>query len=251
MVDSYQEIQGKCTRSILAAKEILTVITVRSAYPIASLFATTVTRAQTGLMAIVNGVDETELTTTSPTSDEELQEWKVKGPNMEFVDKWGQTVTNAVNKYARSVRYEDKEDLRQECFMTIFNKMDLITNIETEQGEDATKKYVYTLCHNKIIDIMRATKGRNSEVSLDDKRNADEADSIPAPETEFDISEQTLDKAVEQLDTNQQFVIRAHYFRGQSEVDIASSLGQTKWWVQQVKKDGISNLREILETGEV
>lgn len=211
----------------------------------------TATRDLTEPTVIGSGEDVLDLTTTSPTSDEELQEWKVKGPNMEFVDKWGQTVTNAVNKYARSVRYEDKEDLRQECFLTIFNKIELISKIEEEQGDDATKKYVYTLCHNKIIDIMRATKGKNSEVSLDDKRNADEVDSIPAAETEFDVSEQTLDKAVEKLDTNQQFVIRAHYFRGQSEVDIASSLGQTKWWVQQIKKDGISQLREILETGEV
>lgn len=203
-----------------------------------------------GLTVIVNGADETELTTASPTSGEELQEWKVKGPNMEFVDKWGQTVTNAVNKYARSVRYEDKEDLRQECFLAIFNKMELISGVE-QQGEDEAKKYVYKLCHNKIIDIMRATKGKNFEVSLDDKRNADEVDSIPAPVTEFNVSEQVLDRAVEKLDTHQQFVIRAHYFRGQSEVDIATSLGQTKWWVQQVKKDGISQLREILETGEV
>lgn len=168
---------------------------------------------------------------------------------MDIVKLWGKTVKDCVNRYAKNQTRETKEDYEQECFVRICEVIDVIEKMVEEQGNDAAKNYVYGICHNKIIDLIRSEKRLSGTLSLDDRSVAAEIQSHTAETiANFGVSEPDLDEAVKQLPRVEQHVIRSIYFHKMTEENLAKSLSKTKWWVQQVKKDAVVQLREILES---
>lgn len=56
-----------------------------------------------------------------------------------------------------------------------------------------------------------------------------------------------IDRAIDELDRNDQVIIRRHYFGGDSLLDIGRDLGRSKSWASRVHSRALSRLRDSLE----
>lgn len=171
---------------------------------------------------------------------------------MDIVILWGKTVKQAVDRYAKQSSKEDKQDYEQDCFVQILEFQDAVEKILKEQGLEAAKKYVYGICHNKITDIINPDRYPKSVITADSIDDPVVKRQVQNHATEYEsvlgVSETDLDSAVKQLPRTEQHVIRSLYFHNMSERDLARSVGKTQWWVQQIKKFAIADLKRILES---
>jgi len=109
--------------------------------------------------------------------------------------------------------YELSEELTQEVLSTIWSKASLFNS---EKSKFTT--WVYTIARNKKIDFYR--KNKNNNLNEDDLRdfmyqNKDVGD--------YDV-EQTVDKIRQELDINQQELIKMNFFEQKSHKKIAEEL---------------------------
>lgn len=188
---------------------------------------------------------------------------------MDITTLWQPVIRLAVRQTARGLRASEREDLEQECFLALLEKQDTVLEVfgrNVKEGE----KFAYTVCRNKILNILRAARHLTDcvplNVELPPDAGSPDISGKPAGQMEtaiehynerksplertFGITEETLDKAVDRLETAEAHVIREFFFRDRTEQDIASSLGRSKWSVQQIKKRAIAHLRTLL-AGEV
>lgn len=167
---------------------------------------------------------------------------------MDIVGLWGQTVKDAVKRYANKQPRDVREEYEQECLVEVIQLQDVLKKLTDEQGAVTAKNYVYGVCRKCIVDLLKETD-RNTYQSFDDPGVAHKIREYEAGELpDYGVSEQDLDAAVKELPRTEQHVIRSLYFNGMTEESLAKSVNETKWWVQQTKKTAIQLLKEILES---
>lgn len=166
---------------------------------------------------------------------------------MDIFTQWAGVVAATVNKYARSVPSDHKDDLKQECFLAILEKQPAIDNI-TPQGPEHVKRYVIQICRNRIVDSLRKDGKHEDCVSLETGPFCPEH---PVAKEDFGVSELELDEAVNTLPAHEQYLIRSIYFRNMTEKEVGVTLGKSQQWVNVEKQRAIGKLREILEEGTI
>jgi RNA polymerase sigma factor (sigma-70 family) len=148
---------------------------------------------------------------------------------------WGQTVKEAVRRFAKGQSRDNKDDFEQECWIKILEDQETVAEIHADQGEKSARNYVYGVCHNRVIELL--------------KKNQKEEDRKAPPEdhaTPFDIGGLELDDAIKRLTRDQQYVIRGMFFHGMTIENIMEQTKAKKWRVELVKKEAIEELKKLL-----
>jgi DNA-directed RNA polymerase specialized sigma24 family protein len=99
-----------------------------------------------------------------------------KKGNMSDITKWTPEIDRAVNSCVRTMPSEQKDDLRQECFLLLLQKQEAIAVVEA-QGEDEARGYVFRIAKNCCLNMLRKNK-REDRVFVDitDSRNGGRKD---------------------------------------------------------------------------
>lgn len=164
---------------------------------------------------------------------------------MDIVGLWGQTIKDAINRFAKNEPRSSKEDYEQECLLVVLEIQDVLERITNTQGKVAANNYVYGTCQNRIQDLMKKSH-KHTHSSLSDRRISH---LVEERETVLDLpfEDHEIDEAIKQLSREEQHVVREIYFCGKTERDVAKSLNKPKTWVHSIKQEAISRLREYLQ----
>lgn len=166
--------------------------------------------------------------------------------------RWDKQVTLAISKLCKGLTYEDKEDLKQDCFVALIEASDYLDRV-MEAGEITPGGAAYTICYNKIVELRRLTPGTKvleaavsiEELSYDEKN--DEA--FIRGLFSGSPTEQGLDAAVESLPKTENYIIRCLYFKGMTEREVAKSVNKSRHWVRVEKAKAVDILRRYFEKG--
>ena len=168
---------------------------------------------------------------------------------MDIVGLYSKTVKDAVNRWGKNCSRDDREDLQQDCLLKLVEVIPSIEEITKKEGPDKANNYVYGICHNKIMDVIKTNSKHTNIASLDDYNVlAEIQEHIAEVTSTFGVSEQDLDEAVKQLPRTEQHVIRSLYFHKTKERDLASSMNVSRRWVRNTRDEAVIQLRVILES---
>jgi RNA polymerase sigma factor (sigma-70 family) len=168
---------------------------------------------------------------------------------VDIVGLYSKTAKDAVSRYGRNCSREDREDLTQDCLLKLLEVEDNIEERFKEEGPEKANNYVYGICHNKIMDVIKVNQKHSNLASLDDYNVlTDIQEHIAEVKSAFGVSEQDLDEAVKQLPRTEQHVIRSLYFHNTTERDLAASMNRGRRWVREVRDEAVKQLRVILES---
>lgn len=160
---------------------------------------------------------------------------------MDIYEQWGKTVKDVISRYAKTQSKENKEDFEQDCFVHLLEKQHYIEKM-AEESDTKAKHYVYGLCHNFILNLIRNIGKRNNTDPLQEAHNLKSEDFHG-----FGVSEQDLDVAVKLLPKLEQKIVRDLFFSSKTEKDVGASFDRSQNWVRTRKERAIQQLREILE----
>lgn len=144
-----------------------------------------------------------------------------------------------------------KEDMEQECYLTLLRKQ-----TEIKKARDS-KKYVGTLCRNRIRDIQRQeSQSQPNYVSEPGIR----FESLSNPSTlhkalnvvskiEDRATDEELQEAIESLPVEEKNVIKLIYIGGKTQAKTAEILKTSRWRVRQLKDSGVQKLKEFFDLG--
>lgn len=153
---------------------------------------------------------------------------------------WQKTVQSAVRQYARSRTPEDKEDLESECFLEILEKRALWEPIFEVQGQNAARNYIHKLCRNRVLDVIRGDAHEVEIVDVD-IATVQIMDKGSGPDTEV------IEDAIKRLNRDEQYIVRRTFYQGETEREIAASLGCGRTHVRSVRAKALSQIKTYLE----
>lgn len=167
------------------------------------------------------------------------------------ITRWAKTIKDALNRFAKKIPTDVREDFEQEVYLRLLKVQDEIERIETEQGSVAAKNYVYGVSSNRIKDLVRAEQRRDGmfDSTLSDVEYGDEE---AVSEEKMDnpvhgVTDRELDAAIKQLSREEQHVIRSQYFQGHTWKEMISNLDKSRGSVWSVRDSALQKLRIILE----
>jgi len=123
--------------------------------------------------------------------------------------------------------------------LAVVEKLDVLENILGDQGDVAAKNYVYATCRFVVRRLIKNIEKHSHEPFSQHTEN-------PAAH-DLPFEQQDIDDAIKHLSREEQHVIREIFFLGKTERDVAKSLNKPKTWVNGIKQEAISRLREILQ----
>jgi RNA polymerase sigma factor (sigma-70 family) len=154
---------------------------------------------------------------------------------MDPVLKWKKEVEITVNKYARNHTYDQKEDLRQDCYLRILERSGMIP-----QNDIEGRRYVIEICKSIIMmDTRKSQRRIPAEADVQDVP----ADSEPTP---FGISQLELRQAMDKLDPKSRYIIDSIFFRNKTETEVGDDLDSNRRKINYAKKLALDKLREVL-----
>ena len=153
-----------------------------------------------------------------------------------------QVLSPAVLGYLRIQGATDPEDLANEVFLGVFQRIGAFAG-----DEDKFRSWVFTIAHSRLIDDRRRTSRRPRLV-----QNATEfAVDRPGGDAEQDalvrLSSQRVQALCEELVADQRDVLLLRLMAGLTVEAIAESLGKSEGAVKALQRRGLANLRKILE----
>jgi len=192
--------------------------------------------------------------------------------------EWKPQIEKAVATCGRRLPAEQREDLRQDCYLALIEKAGKVDAIVASQGRDSGGKYVYRIAMNRCITVLRKNRRRDEvfpvvgreEQGLDtgwggfgwSDRNVsgdpggfdrDEGDMDEQPINgelsriaHFGVSDEMLDEAISRLDPDEQHVIRELFFEGNSERVAGRQVGHSQRWTRTRKRRALENLKAAL-----
>ena len=174
---------------------------------------------------------------------------KIEGDVVDIVGLYSKTAKDCVNRFGKNCSRDDREDLIQDCILKLLEVEDSISDRFEAEGPEKANNYVYGICHNKIMDVIKTNSKHTNIASLDDYNVlAEIQEHIAEVTSTFGVSEQDLDEAVKQLPRTEQHVIRSLYFHKTKERDLASSMNVSRRWVRNTRDEAVIQLRVILES---
>lgn len=157
-----------------------------------------------------------------------------------------QVLSPAVLGYLRIQGAADPEDLANEVFLGVFQRIGAFAG-----DEDRFRSWVFTIAHSRLIDDRRRTSRRPQTV-LD-------AAAVPAERPGGNAEEDALARLssrrvqalCEELVPDQRDVLLLRLMAGLTVEAIAESLGKSEGAVKALQRRGLANLRKVLERDPV
>jgi RNA polymerase sigma factor (sigma-70 family) len=157
-----------------------------------------------------------------------------------------QVFSPAVLGYLRVQGAADPEDLSNEVFLGVFQR------ISTFSGdEDRFRSWVFTIAHSRLIDDRRRASRRpqvvqdHTDVPVDRPGGNAEQDAMER------LSRRRVQALCEELVADQRDVLLLRLMAGLTVEAIAESLGKSEGAVKALQRRGLANLRKILERDPV
>jgi RNA polymerase sigma factor (sigma-70 family) len=158
---------------------------------------------------------------------------------VDIYEQWGGTVQDAVARFAKTKPPHVKEDFEQECFIELMGASEAIEQIFSQQGEKPARNYVYGICRNRIANLLaRLNKYENATLPIQFVQDS----FSQSPQVETD-----LDEAIRKLPKEQEYIIRASFYQGKSEREIAKELNTNDTMVHRIKQKALVRLKKFLE----
>lgn len=143
--------------------------------------------------------------------------------------------------FTRVSHKQTAEDLTEEVFITAFRKLSSLTSPEAFTG------WLYTIARNKVIDHYRSKKETTDLTEVEN--HPDFAYSI-VDSAELGFLQARLLKALDQLTSEQQKVIRMKFLEDLETTTIASLLGKTTGAIRVIQHRALTELKIILSKDE-
>jgi len=138
---------------------------------------------------------------------------------------------------------ERAKDVVQDTFIRLYKQ-------DVEQVKGGLKSWLYTVCRNRALDILRKEKRM---ISVEDEELQREAVSVDAPDKAAQQNEQVnrVMHFMERLSENQRTVITMKFQQGLSYAEIAEKTGLTSGNIGFLIHNGLKRLRELLPNESV
>jgi RNA polymerase sigma-70 factor, ECF subfamily len=154
---------------------------------------------------------------------------------LEIYHRYKRLVFSLAKRILRTV--EDAEEVTQDVFVKIWKKA-----LEYTPQKGSVSTWILTITHHSAIDALRK---RNSRASL--PVFEDELERIADTRETRDVLEQTvIQKAMQQLEPQEQLCIELAYFEGLSHSQLASKLELPLGSVKTRIRIGLQKLRDSL-----
>lgn len=133
---------------------------------------------------------------------------------------------------------ERARDVVQDTFIRLYQQ-------DVEKVKTGLKSWLFTVCRNRALDILRKEKRM---VVVDDEMFSREASAAPGPDAVTDQQERVGEVMgyMESLSENQRLVIRLKFEQGMSYREISEETGLSSGNVGFLLHNGLKKLREIL-----
>ena len=157
-----------------------------------------------------------------------------------------QVLSPAVLGYLRIQGAADPEDLANEVFLGVFQRIGVFAG-----DEDRFRSWVFTIAHSRLIDDRRRA-ARRPHIVL-------EATDVPAERPGGDAEQDALERLsrarvqalCDELVRDQRDVLLLRLMAGLTVEAIAESLEKSEGAVKALQRRGLANLRKILERDPV
>jgi len=153
--------------------------------------------------------------------------------------RYPEKADTAIAKYARYKTEDEKNDLRQQCYLALL-----------EQSERVSSPAIaYLICRDVVYKELRKEIRRDGEVSLADTSIIYETENKFYTTPEYFLDRPALSKALNELTLDESTVIIHLYGLigpRKSLKDVAEMHNKTIWWVREVVKSGMDKLKSIL-----
>lgn len=133
---------------------------------------------------------------------------------------------------------ERSRDVVQDTFIRLYKQ-------DVEKVKGGLKTWLYTVCRNRALDVLRKEKRM---ISVDDEILSQEASHAPAPDAATDNHEriEQLMEILDKLSDNQKEVIMLKFQKGMSYDEISKATGLTSGNVGFLLHNGLKKLRELM-----
>jgi RNA polymerase sigma factor (sigma-70 family) len=157
-----------------------------------------------------------------------------------------QALSPVILGYLRVQGAADPEDLTNEVFLGVFQRIGAFTG-----DEERFRSWVFTIAHSRLIDDRRRVS-RRPQLAPDP---GDAPAEHPGGDAEQDALERLSSRRVqalcEELVPDQRDVLLLRLMAGMTVEAIAESLGKSEGAVKALQRRGLANLRKVLERDPV
>lgn len=164
--------------------------------------------------------------------------------------RWLPQIDAAIRKYAAGQSREEREDLRQECHLALFEARIRIAEVAGRGGSEEAVKFVSAISRNTVVEKIRGNKHLRQQGSLSDPdvfRDADAGQPPLSSHSAVRVPREAIEAALNKLTPLEQYVVRGSLYGGdKSEEELARELGNTRSSVRTVKKLALKKLRALL-----
>lgn len=162
---------------------------------------------------------------------------------MDSLSKFEREVNIAVNRFARNVPWQDKEDLRQEARIALLEESERLAHIDTPE------KLAYKIAANTVIDTLRQRPPVEEDIDKPSVRRAVEKKYIRFPDFDTQIDAQTAALMTSMLPARDAIFIQ-NLFGIDCEPCTAKEIARlwnvSEDWVDRNKKRILAKLRTML-----
>jgi len=154
-------------------------------------------------------------------------------------------VKKVVMRFGHDKAKEDREDFEQECEIVILEEKDTIDKL----SEEDQKKYVYIICKNRIINLLKKTK---SSLSLSVEEVLREAENTEPKVQNMDevVDSEAVTENLNKLPEPYATILALRYgidCDPRTLEEVAARFCKSPRWVQKQEVIALDRLREIMK----
>ena len=164
------------------------------------------------------------------------------GSNEAFTELYNSYFERVYNfTFYRVSHKETAEDLTEEVFVKVFEKLKGLTELKAFEG------WLFQIARNKIIDYYRSKK---QTVSLEDIENTLEYETNIVDTVNLKTEQVLFIKLLKQLPDEQQKFIKLKFIEDLDNKIIAQLMNKTEGAIRVIQHRAISRLRELIDEVE-
>ncbi len=143
--------------------------------------------------------------------------------------------------YYRVSHKETAEDLTEEVFIKIFDK------ISATKNPDSLEAWIYQIARNKVIDHYRSQK---SSVNLEDVADLPDLENNIVDTLQLTQESQQIKKLLKELNKDEQKILSLKFFEDLDNPVIAALLNKSEAAVRVAQHRALSKLKKLSEKSE-
>jgi RNA polymerase sigma factor (sigma-70 family) len=154
-------------------------------------------------------------------------------------------VKKVVMRFGHDKTKEDREDFEQECEIVILEEKETVDKL----SEEDSKKYIYIICKNRIINLLKKTK---SSLSLSVEEVLREAENTEPKVQNMDdvVDSEAVTENMNKLPEPYATILALRFgidCEPRTLEEIADRFCKSPRWVQKKEKLALDRLREIMK----